>query len=95
MRRRNTPYAATPDETAAIDEVLAEVPLALTADEHDALVDLLRQTIAADHYPLSHRIKTLKGILAKVEPLAARPEPLPRPKAPGEPSLAQRRKRRR
>jgi hypothetical protein len=47
-----------------------------------ALVELLRQTIAADRYPLSPRIKMLTSILAKIE-------------APGEPSMAQTRKRRR
>ena len=42
-----------------------------------ALVELLRQTIAADRYPLSPRIRKLRAVLAKLVP--PRPEPLPRP----------------
>jgi len=40
----------------------------LTQDEKVALAALLKRTIDADHYPLSPRIGTLRGILAKLEP---------------------------
>lgn len=63
----------------------------MTADLNDtdkaALIELLRQTIAADPYPLSRRIRKLQAILDKVDPPPARPEPLPPPKRPGTPSL--------
>ena len=45
----------------------------LTDDEKTALAALLKRTIADDRYPLSPRIGTLRGILAKLEP----PEPAP------------------
>jgi len=46
----------------------------LTEDEKVALLALLRRTIDDDRYPLSPRIRVLRGILAKLEP--------PRPGAP-------------
>jgi hypothetical protein len=82
MRERR-PYAATPEELAAIDEALSERSPAFTKAEWSALAELLRQTIAADGYPLSPRIKVLKSILAKIAPSVPKPEPLPSPK-PGE-----------
>jgi hypothetical protein len=39
----------------------------LTDDEKTALAALLKRTIADDRYPLSPRIGTLRGILAKLE----------------------------
>jgi hypothetical protein len=48
----------------------------LTDDEKLALVALLRDTIAANRFPLSPQIRALKAILAQLEP-RARPEPLP------------------
>jgi hypothetical protein len=59
------------------------------------LIELPRETIERDRFPLSPHIKSLKAILAKLNPPAPRPEPLPPPKPPGEPSLALLRKRRR
>ena len=59
------------------------------------LVDLLRETIERDRFPMSPRIRGFKAILAKLDPPAPRPEPLPPPKPPGEPSAAFRKKRRR
>ena len=53
--------------------------LDLTKEETDALAKLLSRTIDDDRYPLSPRIRTLKGILAKLRPEPAR-EPLPPPK---------------
>src|SRR3954462_12715955 len=40
----------------------------LTPDERGELLKLLRDTIAADHYPLSRRIRNLKSALAKLAP---------------------------
>jgi hypothetical protein len=48
----------------------------LTDEETVALTRLLSQTIDANRYPLSPRIRTLKAILAKILPEPAR-EPLP------------------
>jgi len=59
------------------------------------LAELLRDTIAADRFPLSPRIKSLRAILDKLEPPAARPEAIPPVKPPGEPSIAMRKRRRR
>lgn len=95
MRQPKTPYVATPEELAAIDEARAERNPAFTEAEWSTLVELLTATIAADRYPLSPRIKMLTSILSKIEAPVLRTEPVPPPKAPGEPSLAQRRKRRR
>ncbi len=53
--------------------------LDLTEEETDALASLLSRTIDDDRYPLSPRIRTLKGVLAKIRPEPAR-EPLPPPK---------------
>jgi hypothetical protein len=50
----------------------------LTQDEKTALAALLKRTIADDRYPLSPRIGTLRGILAKLEP----PKPVPAPVPP-------------
>ena len=66
----------------------------LTHDEHRALVEHLRQAIAADPFPHSPRIRALRAILAKLNPVE-RPEPLPAPKPPGEPSMALARRRQR
>jgi hypothetical protein len=57
---------------------LREMMLDLTEEETDALAKLLSRTID-DRYPLSPRVQTLKGILAKIGPEPAR-EPLPPPK---------------
>jgi hypothetical protein len=51
--------------------------LDLSDDEHRALVQLLRRAIDDARYPLSPRVKMLRGrILEKLDP-AARPEPEP------------------
>ena len=50
--------------------------LDLTDEETAALTRLLANIIDADRYPLSPRIQTLKGILAKIRPEPVR-EPLP------------------
>jgi hypothetical protein len=71
------------------------MPLDLSDADKAALVALLKATIAADRFPLSPRIRSLRRILDKLEPPAKAPEPLPPPKPPGERSLALSKKRRR
>jgi hypothetical protein len=66
----------------------------LSADEHAALVRLLRSTIEADRYPMSPRIRQLRAILDKLDPSEPVAQPYPAPKPPGEPSHALRRRRR-
>jgi hypothetical protein len=70
-------------------------PLDLDDADRAALVELLRETIAADRYPLSPRISKLRTILAKLEPPAARPAPYPAPKPAGQPSMLLAKKKRR
>jgi hypothetical protein len=53
--------------------------LDLTEEETAALERLLTNTIDADRYPLSPRIRLLKGILGKIRPEPVR-KPLPEPK---------------
>jgi hypothetical protein len=65
----------------------------LTDDDKAILAALLRETIAADRFPLSPRVKSFKAILAKLDPPAPRSEPIPPPKPPGERSMALTRKR--
>ena len=55
--------------------------------EKAALVELLRDTIAADPYPKSPRVRALRRVLDKLEPPPPRPAPYPHPKPAGEPSL--------
>jgi len=55
--------------------------LDLTDDERAELARLLRQVIDGDRFPLSPRIRRLRQILAKLEPLAPAAEPFPAPKA--------------
>ena len=59
----------------------------LSDNEKLALIDLLKRTIRDDRYPLSPRIRTLRGILKKLEPRPAR-EPLPPPKVYAPPRAA-------
>jgi hypothetical protein len=67
--------------------------LDLTDEETDALASLLSRTIDDDRYPLSPRIRTLKGILGKIRPEPAR-EPLPPPKRYEPPRATTARRRR-
>jgi hypothetical protein len=67
--------------------------LDLTDEETDALASLLSRTIDDDRYPLSPRIRTLKGILGKIRPEPAR-EPLPSPKRYEPPRATTARRRR-
>jgi len=73
----------------------AMMSLDLPDAERDALVALLKETIATDRFPLSPRIRALKRVLDKLEPPPASRDPLPPPKPPGERSMSLSRKRRR
>jgi hypothetical protein len=69
-------------------------PPGLTDNERAELIRVLRQIVEYDRFPLSPRVKALRSILEKLEPPAPKPEPLPPMRPPGEPTLAQQRKRR-
>jgi hypothetical protein len=56
--------------------------LYLTDDEKLALVAHLRHALEYDPFPYAPRLDPLKAILAKLEPPAPQPEPLP-PLKPG------------
>jgi hypothetical protein len=64
----------------------------LTQDEKTPLTALLKRTIADDRYPLSPRISTPRGILAKLQP--PKPAPARRHYAPPQHTAARRRGRR-
>jgi hypothetical protein len=49
----------------------------LSAADKAILAELLRETIAADRFFLSPRVKSLKAFLAKLEPQTPRPQPSP------------------
>jgi hypothetical protein len=66
--------------------------LDLTDEGTDALARLLSRTIDNDRYPLSPRVQTLKGILAKIRPEPVR-EPLPPPRVYAPPSRGRYRRR--
>jgi hypothetical protein len=55
--------------------------LDLTDDKKLALVAHLRHALEYDPFPYAHRLDPLKAILAKLEPPAPKPEPLPPIKA--------------
>jgi hypothetical protein len=52
------------------------MPPDLTEDDKAILVELLRELIERDRFPLP-RIRSLKAILAKLDPPTPRAEPLP------------------
>jgi hypothetical protein len=58
----------------------------LSTDDKATIATLLRDTIAADRFPLSPRVRSWKAILDKLEPPRPR-VPLPPLKPPGEPSM--------
>ena len=58
----------------------------LSPEDYAAIAALLRDTIAADRFPLSPRVRGWRAILHKIEPPAPRRE-LPPLKPPGEPSM--------
>jgi hypothetical protein len=59
--------------------------LELTDEETAALIQELHNIVENDRYPFSPRIRTLRGILAKLRPPSVR-EPLPPPKVYAPPS---------
>jgi hypothetical protein len=67
--------------------------LDLSDEETTALARLLSTTINDDRYPLSPRIMSLKGILAKIRPEPVR-EPLPPRKVYAPPRVGAERRRR-
>ena len=71
--------------------------LDLTEEETLALLNLLTETIEADRYPFSPRIRVLRGILAKFGQMGPAPPPPARPPIPEErdPRRARRQGRRR
>jgi len=64
------------------------MPTNLTDDDKAILAKLLPETIAADRFPLSPRVRAMQRVLDKLAPPAPRPEPYPPLKPPGQPSLA-------
>jgi hypothetical protein len=76
------------------------MPADLTNEDKATIATLLRESIAADRFPLSPWIKRLKAILAKLDPPSSGTEWLPSPmvypppKPPGERSMALGKKRR-
>lgn len=62
------------------------MPADLTSADLAAIAKLLRETIAADRFPLSPRVQELRAILDKIEPPEPRPE-LPPVKPAGQPSM--------
>jgi hypothetical protein len=60
-----------------------EMQLELTDEEAEALPSLLNRVIDDDRYPLSPRVRTLRGIRAKF-PTAPREPPPARPSTPEE-----------
>jgi hypothetical protein len=58
-----------------------DLTLALTAEEREALIGLLRRAIDDARYPYSRRYNPIKAILAKLDP-PPQPAPLP-PLRPG------------
>lgn len=61
--------------------------LALADEEATALTKHLRQALEYDPLPYAPRLDPLKAILAKLEPPAPKPEPLPPIKAGMTPRL--------
>ena len=91
--RAGCPGFVTPGKTELVDPA-THVTLDLTDDEARGLAKHLRQAIDYDPYPLGPRPDPLKAILAKLEPPAPKPEPLP-PLKPGRgPSVGRGRSRR-
>jgi hypothetical protein len=67
----------------------------LSAADRAILAEVLRETIAADRFPMSPRARSLKAILAKLDPSTEKPAvtPYPAPQPSGEPILLLTRKR--
>lgn len=63
------------------------MPVDLTDADKATIATLLRDTIAADKFPLSPRVRRWKAILDKLKPPPPNREPLLPLKPAGEPSL--------
>ena len=59
----------------------------LSPEDYAAIAALLRDTIAADRFPMSPRIKRWRAILNKLDPPVPKPAPFPPLKPPGAPSM--------
>ena len=68
--------------------------LDLTDDEKLALVAHLRHALEYDPFPYAPRLDPLNAILAKLEPSAPRPEPLPPLPVGARPSVGRGKRRR-
>jgi hypothetical protein len=66
--------------------------LDLTGEETTALIQELHEIVESNRYPFSSRIRTRRGILAKLRPEPGG-EPLPPPKAYAPPSKGRYRRR--
>jgi hypothetical protein len=66
--------------------ILSMPTIDFTEDERVAVAAFLRDSIAADPYPLAPRWRPIRSALEKIDPSPAR-QPLPPLKAAGEPSL--------
>jgi len=71
------------------------MPADLTDSDKGILAEVLRERIAADRFPMSPRVRSLKAILAKIDASAEKPAvaSFPAPKPAGQPSLLLTRKR--
>jgi hypothetical protein len=79
---------------SAKDAYIDEMTLDLTDEEKLALAAELKRTIFEDRYPLSPRIRTLQGILDKLEPRPAHDPARPPPKIYAPPTKGRWRSRR-
>jgi hypothetical protein len=59
----------------------------ISSEDCAAIAALLRDTIAADRFPMSPRIKRMRAILYKLDPPVPKPMPFPPLKPPGQPSM--------
>ena len=86
-----------PDRCSIPERTLTMTTLELNDRDKAALAAVLRETIAADKFPLSPRVQQLRAILEPLETPPPQPQPLPWPRRIGEPSyvLTMRRGRRR
>jgi hypothetical protein len=66
----------------------------LSPEDRAAIAALLRDTIAADRFPLSQRVTRMRAILHKLEPPVPKPVPFP-PMKQGQPSQFLRKQARR
>jgi hypothetical protein len=71
--------AAPAFATGTLDPISGPMHLDLTDEQTAALTQELHDIVQRDRYPFSHRIRTLRAILAKLRPEPVR-EPLPPPK---------------